>query len=187
MWERGLKHLYILAQLLEVSRSPCGSVDWNLRSAMPIISSSVAPHVGAWIETLGLTYGATPSKISRSPCGSVDWNIIFTLRQCTYCSRSPCGSVDWNLKDTAKGRQYVGRSPCGSVDWNSTLSMLSRCIGPSLPMWERGLKQFKRPRCQDVHRRSPCWSVDWNIKDDGKPFSRQHIWGCYVSMTTCGW
>ena len=52
MWERGLKHLFLSAQLTEFAVAPHVGA-WietsELRRGM--VREEVAPHVGAWIET----------------------------------------------------------------------------------------------------------------------------------------
>ena len=72
-WERGLKSLRMVFSLSYHSRSPRGSVDWNLPDDMVLGLNYVAPLVGAWIEIL--TRSRNWSTLERrSPCGSDDWN-----------------------------------------------------------------------------------------------------------------
>ena len=72
MWERGLKHNLINAELIVKTSLPM----WE-RGLKPFLEelsltdSQVAPHVGAWIET-SLRLLPARSGHSRSPCGSVD-------------------------------------------------------------------------------------------------------------------
>ena len=143
------------------SRSPRGSVDWN-------ILQCVINHI----------------LIRRSPRGSVDWNFFrfrygifpwlsLPTRECglKYVSevprgntnrRSPRGSVDWNRMARDFIRMDYGRSPRGSVDWNNLPdASFDRFVG-SLPTRECGLKYNTLICSADYIRRSPRGSVDWN-------------------------
>ncbi len=76
-------------------RPPCGGVDRNYPLADAVADAAVAPHAGAWIETLPclkmrLALGSPPMRgrgskqrrqivsagvIGRPPCGGVDRNL----------------------------------------------------------------------------------------------------------------
>ena len=173
MWERGLKLLIRLLTKILLSRSPCGSVDWNPDENI--------------IERL---------QCCRSPCGSVDWN-----RNTQWESPSPFVAphvgawIETAIAAAETDNQLLSRSPCGSVDWNVSCFFLASVQSRSLPMWERGLKRFwhhpstwgyqslpmwERGLKQNVvssrttaDGRSPCGSVDWNMV-----FERVCGWTC---------
>ena len=132
--------IYELSENLNsISRSPRGSVDWNI----------VKPKLVIF-------------PLSRSPRGSVDWNGKILKELFTISGRSPRGSVDWNshtenhllnmlvaplagawIEIDQASPQFssdISRSPRGSVDWN--IFCHRSCTPPllSLPSWERGLK-----------------------------------------------
>ena len=72
MRERGLK-LQLIAQLFKLILSlPMRERGLKLSSPdLPWKHLPVAPHAGAWIETLSDGYGGL-ADTGRSPCGSVD-------------------------------------------------------------------------------------------------------------------
>ena len=73
LWARELKHQEALVFCMQVSRAPCGRVNWNIFLILSTFFSQVAPLVGAWIETCA--HRLIRRKInSRAPCGRVNWN-----------------------------------------------------------------------------------------------------------------
>ncbi len=84
---------------LQAGRSPCGSVDRNMRSA-----------------------GMRQIAARRSPCGSVDRNDVGLPSSGMAPCRSPCGSVDRNVAPNKSRSTSYGRSPCGSVDCRRRLA-----------------------------------------------------------------
>ena len=72
MWVRGLKRFKRLKSVCSIMSHPM----W-VRGLKPAVrhlckmAYTVAPHVGAWIETLGGKVTA-PTDTSRTPCGCVD-------------------------------------------------------------------------------------------------------------------
>ena len=95
MWERGLKPSRRATNRSATSRSPCGSVDWNQAEVAQRRQQTVAPHVGAWIETV-LTDSVIKFRTVAPHVGAWIETITNASFGCRSSSRSPCGSVDWN-------------------------------------------------------------------------------------------
>ena len=99
-----------------MSRSPRGSVDWNLR----------------WNRS-------KTRKSRRSPRGSVDWNNKNRISNRWYASRSPRGSVDWNPSVWFFLYPTIVAPLVGA--WIEIVTDPASCTrSESLPSWERGLK-----------------------------------------------
>ena len=79
-----------------LSRSSRGSVDRNVWEGLGEIRQRVAPHAGAWIETL---HGRIDrgEAVGRSSRGSVDRNAKYRNRPTIALGRSSRGSVDRNI------------------------------------------------------------------------------------------
>ena len=58
-----------------------------------ILSRTVAPHVGAWIETQSLQTENTPSNVAPHVGAWIETTSSNCPKEGTKC-RSPCGSVD---------------------------------------------------------------------------------------------
>ena len=165
MRERGSKPRQAdCARSVPGGRSPCGSVDRNIREACSACSTNVAPRAGAWIETPSGPRIVVPSSC-RSPCGSVDrnsagvadaadehWSLPVRERGSKPSHRFRLGrkrgvaprAGAWIETGFAHGCMPIGagRSPCGSVDRNS---------------------RERTSPCPNAGR-SPCGSVDRNLR-----------------------
>ena len=107
MWVRGLKPLMPCVLLLKVwSRTLCGCVDWNIITSNIKNIATVAPYVGAWIET-----GNNCCKYFGGKVAPYVGAWIETLDYIDFgepSSRTLCGCVDWNKSSTPyKGWECV--------------------------------------------------------------------------------
>ena len=130
---------YLNIGLISQCHSPCGSVDWNIKSGFNLVLLRSLP-----VRECGLKFRLPcknpPRAYCHSPCGSVDWNWNPRFTRRREGCHSPCGSVDWNNAKWYYFKWIYCHSPCGSVDWNN------------ITFWTN------KPRT--CH--SPCGSVDWN-------------------------
>ena len=161
MWVRGLKQDYRQNTWRKYCRTLCGCVDWNLRRRCVTRRSTVAPYVGAWIETLRPDY-RTELKC-RTLCGCVDWNWIKTFSAEGTRSRTLCGCVDWNKKCDIERAPICSRTLCGCVDWNLVIVALRlkmTLVAPYVGAWIETRLFSKRTLPEPS--RTLCGCVDWN-------------------------
>ena len=125
--------------------------------ASNLFIQTVAPRVGAWIETvrfhfLFLVHGSHPAWVrglkrvtcsfllpvrGRTPRGCVDWNTIMKIKNNQTGSRTPRGCVDWNDTDGVSYFKTPCRTPRGCVDWNpiSHFLYLFFWVAPRVGAW----------------------------------------------------
>ena len=94
MWVRGLKQNDIESAYRCYRSHPM----WvrGLKPVLPLklnVARTVAPHVGAWIETMLLTEKEKPKEVAPHVGAWIE-----TASSCSLvslsCSRTPCGCVD---------------------------------------------------------------------------------------------
>ncbi|QDJ09037.1 hypothetical protein HVPorG_04866 [Roseomonas mucosa] len=151
-------------------RSPCGSVDRNLKK-------QGKPHINR----------------GRSPCGSVDRNIRLGLRE-----REQTLSLPVRERGSKQGTRSVrpdrhAVAPRAGAWIETTPGQTARPAPPSLPVRERGSKRPAGQADQGAGRRSPCGSVDRNgkvkrvVKAAGGVAPRAGAWietWCSAPLTT---
>ena len=138
MWERGLKHADTHNLLINLKSLPM----WERGLKQPLrnyigVPITVAPHVGAWIETNNYCTFAPKNKVAPHVGAWIETSLNLSM--------SSCMSV----------APHVGAWIETSASGFTSTSLLT-----SLPMWERGLKH--NPLACESRRdcRSPCGSVD---------------------------
>ena len=155
--------------IISPSRTLRGCVDWNILPMAVLTIWSVAPYVGAWIETVkddaeavaqmshptwvrGLKLAMErmlhiPSR--RTLRGCVDWNLADTACINWGLGRTLRGCVDWNGNNGRGGLANESRTLRGCVDWNSQFIIDGAYKTVSHPTWVRGLKLIAPfPLCQ---------------------------------------
>ena len=115
---RGLKLLLLLLQIIRQCRTSCRCVDWNLAERVPLSKVSVAPHVGAWIETLR-SCESVCQIVGRTSCRCVDWNNFAAVTRVAAFCRTSCRCVDWNHQLFIILILTLRRTSCRCVDWNN--------------------------------------------------------------------
>ena len=137
-WVRGLKHLRFKTICYICSRTPRGCVDWNKDEKWESFTSrSVAPLVGAWIETLS----AMSSSIFLSVAPLVGAWIETLIIQ--VCWEELLSHPSWvrGLKQRSSARKsFITVAPLVGA-WIETIPLENTVRNPSShPSWVRGLK-----------------------------------------------
>ena len=83
MWVRGLKHSKKHAMDFCWRRTLCGCVDWNYIISMVTKEVSVAPYVGAWIET-SMQWTRNTGPITSHPMWVRGLKLYFTQPNIPY-------------------------------------------------------------------------------------------------------
>ena len=146
--------------VLELSPPTRGRGSKRLRPARLLRRLLVAPHAGAWIETLTATFStmyrwSPPTRgrgskhslpdlgrfrTGRPPRGGVDRNNALVLGPCMDTCRPPRGGVDRNAPAASWGRRRKSRPPRGGVDRNHAAVGIETRTGRSPPTRGRGSK-----------------------------------------------
>ena len=170
-------------------------------------STSVAPRVGAWIETIPTTTGygcpgvaprvgawietfADGSKrvaLQRRPSrGGVDRNLSLRRMFPAPCSRPSRGGVDRNLEKWEPPLSKGGRPSRGGVDRNFKIDSVLRDAKGSPLAWGRGSKRFRRRRAMaapDVAPRVGAWIETQFLAHEPCPFWSPLAWGRGSKLT----
>ena len=78
-----------------MSRTSYGCVNWNYCTEPTYYHLIVAPHTGAWIETVFSGERGGLGK-SRTSYGCVNWNFVIEKEWLNEDSRTSYGCVNWN-------------------------------------------------------------------------------------------
>ena len=177
---RGLKPERSYQFLVKQGSHPMRVRGLKLSPATKIQKKIIAPHAGAWIETLSRR--RRRGKQYRTPCGCVDWNLP-KIDASLICKIAPHAGA-W-IETFSQRNIWANwhRTPCGCVDWNTCLIIISqKCvIAPHAGAWIETLLARKSDNiaiiaphagawietsCGHGHRlryhRTPCGCVDWN-------------------------
>ena len=121
--------------------------------------SCVAPRVGAWIETCLL--GSTPRRTVVAPRVGAWIETVPESMMKVVEESLPVWERGLKLLILEVVYTLIPVAPHVGA-WVETGSSASVCqYGRSLPMWERGLKPLGVVLCDlNAYRRSPCGSVD---------------------------
>ena len=161
---RGLKLLLLLLQIIRQCRTSCRCVDWNLAERVPLSKVSVAPHVGAWIETLR-SCESVCQIVGRTSCRCVDWNNFAAVTRVAAFCRTSCRCVDWNHQLFIILILTLRRTSCRCVDWNYIIVRTINCIEGRTSCrcvdWNLTLIRGSAP---PLIRRTSCRCVDWNTR-----------------------
>ena len=162
-----------------------GCVDWNWRfSMMYVLSFSVTPFVGVWIETRPWARwhdgrGSHPSWVcglkrssnaaaNTSRChtlrGCVDWNLRTSRQVCWRFRHTLRGCVDWNWDRMRINVERIRHTLRGCVDWNFVYGNWQRRYGvtPFVGVWIETLRRKTLWRQYIRHTLRGC--VDWNLR-----------------------
>ena len=137
--------------------------------------TTVAPYVGAWIETFEHLHNYLPSEVAPYVGAWIETCLIKLLSYPTN-SRTLCGCVDWNLKVARTAcwpsvAPYVG----AWIETNrSTKRLLLATVAPYVGAWIETL--VKSRSCVGGYRRTLCGCVDWNtlLDEHGCPMIESH-------------
>ncbi len=125
--------------LLGSSRPPCGGVDRNLGIAKAPHPPIVAPHAGAWIETVACRSRCASRTVAPHAGAWIEtWRSRSSWREPAVAPHAGA----WIETRTRPGRRTSsrGRPPCGGVDRNCSPAVLLACLAKSPPMRRRGSK-----------------------------------------------
>ena len=134
MWVRGLKQkITVNTNMRQISRTPCGCVDWNSERKSKRGNNNVAPHVGAWIET------------------------NFIIKIAIWFDVAPHVGAWIETSEPWASALFEMSHPM----WVRGLKLLIRLIDVgnllSHPMWVRGLKQKHYQFSNHLRTSHPMW------------------------------
>ncbi len=166
--ERGSKRDNGCREIIKTGRSPCGSVDRNIRrhgpSGVQILSLPVRER-GSKLRLIGLILDEDASLPVRER-GSKQHN---PFRLTINLGRSPCGSVDRNvLKSLCSDPDRVAPRAGAWIETTKRKAGARRClVAPRAGAWIETSSSGSIP--EPAPRRSPCGSVDRNFAHPGLP------------------